>query len=256
MTLPMLGKQPARVDPRTFQFARYLAAKLPSPRRAVDWTRGITNWPMYGNDTLGDCVEAASGHHIEVWEEYAQGNTTNIPTDEQIVQAYSGDTGYVPGDPSTDNGTDMLSFLNYWRKTGVGGHKILAYVKLAPGNMTHLKLAVEWFGGAFIGLQLPVSAQGQNVWTTPGSLTGSGEPGSWGGHCVPVVGYKKRHLPNSRHNGTTVVTWGQTLHMTADFYRVYSDEAYALLSEDWIAKTGLSPSQFDLSALQSDLVLL
>jgi len=41
--------------------------------------------------------------------------------------------------------------------------------------------------------------------------------------------------------------------MTWGFLDTYCDEAYAVLSQDWIEKSGLAPSNFDLTALQADL---
>jgi hypothetical protein len=41
--------------------------------------------------------------------------------------------------------------------------------------------------------------------------------------------------------------------MTWGFLDTYCDEAYAVLSQDWIDKTNLAPNNFDLTALQADL---
>ncbi len=40
--------------------------------------------------------------------------------------------------------------------------------------------------------------------------------------------------------------------MTWDFFTTYCEESYALVSQDWIETTGLSPSGFNLAALQAD----
>ena len=252
-TLYRLGKHAAREDSRTFKFAKYVTALTPTPP-VVNWAQAleINSWPMYGNDTLGDCVEAASGHLIELWDDGSD-NNLGMPTLQQIIAAYSGAAGYVPGQPDTDNGTDMLSFLNYWRKTGVGGHKILAYVKLEPGNIQQLRQSIYLFGGAFVGLQLPTAVQGASAWTVGSSLKGNYAPGSWGGHCVPLVGYRVLKNKPQRRTRFDVVSWGGTLDMTDQFYRDYSDEAYAILSQDWIASTGTACNHLDMAQLQTDL---
>jgi hypothetical protein len=197
-------------------------------------------------------VEAAAGHMVDLWSSYTAPSQSVLSTS-QIIAAYSGATGYVAGDPSTDNGTDMLSFLKYWRKTGVGGHKILAFMSLKTGDLNELRQAIWLFGSAFVGLQMPVTAQGADEWTVPGSLTGDGAPGSWGGHCAPVGSYNE--TTPSRHRNI-VVTWGQPLTMSDYFYRMYCDEAYAVLSQDWVNHALLAPNQFNLSTLQSDLQAL
>jgi hypothetical protein len=246
-----LGKQPARTDPRTLKFSKYLPSSAPASPQKINWLKPIT-WQMYGNDTLGDCVEAAAGHMINIWQSWTA-PTTQQPTSAQIIEAYSGDTGYIPGDPNTDRGTDMLSFLNYWRKTGVAGLKIAAYVALDTGDLEQMRQAVYLFGAAFIGLQMPISAQGAESWEVPPSFTGTGAPGSWGGHCVPVGAFNEFKGPANRN---TVVTWGQTLPMADGFYPAYSDEGYAVLSDQWIEANAKAPNSFNLAALQADIAAL
>ena len=51
--------------------------------------------------------------------------------------------------------------LNYWRQTGIAGHKIQAFMALEPSNHTHVMDAVWMFGGCYIGLALPKIAQAQ-----------------------------------------------------------------------------------------------
>lgn len=66
-----------------------------------------------------------------------------------------------------------------------------------------------------------------------------------GGHAVPVVGYTSRTL--------TVVTWGALKRMTWGFWDTYCDEAYAVLSEDWLREDRTNPKGIDLDALEADL---
>jgi hypothetical protein len=171
-------------------------------------------------------------------------------SDQKIVSAYSAITGYNPQTGAHDDGAVETDVLNFWRRHGIGGHKIMAYTALEPGNTTHVETAVELFGGCYIGLALPISAQTQQVWTVPpGGATGPGKPGSWGGHAVPVVAYD--------HHGLTVVTWGELKQMTWGFWAAYCDEAYAVLSQDFLKKGAdgslIAPNGFDLSALEADL---
>lgn len=240
-----LGKKAARTDPRTLKFAKYVTPG--PPPITANWLN-LSKWDMYGNDTLGDCVEAAAGHMINLWDSFTQ--TIKQPTTGDVIAAYSAVGGYVPGDPSTDNGTNMLDFLKYWRKTGIAGHKIAAFVQLKAGDLNELRQAVALFGAAYIGVQLPLSAQGLEFWSVPGGLTGDGSPGSWGGHCIPVGAYSET-LPPSHRN--TVITWGNKLTMSDYFYDCYCDEAYAVLSNEWLMTTGLAPSGFSFSQLEADL---
>jgi len=103
------------------------------------------------------------------------------------------------------------------------------------------------FGGLYLGLALPVTAQTQDTWDWTGTLSGDAAPGSWGGHAVDVVAYDDAAL--------TIVTWGALKKMTWAFFDRYCDEAYAILSNDYL-DAGRAPSGFDLNALKQDLSLV
>ncbi len=243
MNIFKLGKQPPRIDSRTLKFAKYREG-LPSidPPEIVDWIPSGTIWPMMLNDNLGDCTIAAAGHMIEQWSKLASGVGTILP-DSDILKAYEDVGGYVPGDPSTDNGCVMLDVLNYWRKTGIGGHHITAYVKINRRDQQEVKEALYLFGNVYTGIALPLSAQGADEWQV---VPGPGDqPGSWGGHSIPALTYTAL--------ARTVVTWWELLPMTPQFWADYVDEAYAVVSLEWIAKNGLSPSHFNLGQLMADL---
>jgi hypothetical protein len=242
-----LGKQEARHDPRTFQLANYLTDELPTAPPRMSWAEKVEDWGMLANDRYGDCVPAGALHMVQDWTAYA--STEVVPTEEQALAAYSAITGFDPADPSTDKGTVMLDALNYWRHEGIGGHRIMAYAACEPDNAAHVRDCIHLFGAAYVGIWLPVSAQRQKVWSVPpGGPRGDGEPGSWGGHCVPVVAYGPRRL--------TCVTWGGLKQMTWGFFRTYCDEAFAVLSGDWLREDRTAPNGFDLDSLQKDLAAL
>lgn len=241
-----LGKQRPKIDSRTLQFGAYLTKELPPPPPSVDYTKPVADWPMMGNDTYGDCTCAAAGHMIEQWTANTGKEVTL--TDPQILKAYN---HFAHGNP--DAGANMLDVLNYWRKTGIGHDKIQAYAQLEPQNDTQLKDAVNLFGACYIGLELPDFAVPPHTdfltipWVVPGTgPVGNAAPNPNNGHCVPAVAYDQRFI--------YVVTWGAIKTMTWNFYDTYADEAFAVLSPDWInQKLGTSPSGFNMAALQADL---
>jgi len=239
-----LGKHPARRDDRTLQMASYLRVEeLPKIPTEYRWTGKVSTWPMMKNDMVGDCTCAAAGHLIEEWT--ADVGKEFVPSDDQIIAAYSAITGYDPKTGTNDNGANELDVLNYWRKTGIADRTIQAYIALEPRNRNHVMAAIYLFGGCYIGVMLPLSAQKQRVWAVPPEgPTGRGSPNSWGGHAVPVVAYDD--------HGLTVVTWGALKRMTWSFWETYCDEAYAILSPDFL-KSGKSPLGFDVQTLQNDL---
>jgi hypothetical protein len=245
-----LGKGTARHDPRALLLSSYITPALPAPPASFDLsTRVGSNWGMMDNDQIGDCTCAAAGHLLMEWTANA-GKKMFTPTDTQIVAAYSAITGYNPTTGANDNGAQEVDVLNYWRQTGIAGHKIGAYASLEPANHTHIMDSVYIFEGCYIGLQLPISAQAQTQnhqpWSVPpGGTTGNGKPGSWGGHAVPVVAYDAR--------GVTVVTWGALQVMTWSFWEAYCDESYAILSTDYLDGSKKAPQGFDMVQLQADL---
>jgi hypothetical protein len=244
-----LGKQVARYDPRTLMLASYLTKALPAPPASFDVSSKVHAWGMMDNDQIGDCTCAAAGHLIMEWTANAKSKMVT-PTDTQIVAAYSAITGYNPTTGANDNGAQEIDVLNYWRQSGIAGHKISAYMALEPSNHIHIQDSVYIFGGCYIGVQLPVSAQAQTQnhqpWSVPpGGPTGDGKPGSWGGHAVPVVAYDA--------HGLTVVTWGALQVMTWTFWDTYCDESYALISSDYLTGKQQTPEGFNQRQLQEDL---
>jgi len=53
--------------------------------------------------------------------------------------------------------------------------------------------------------------------------------------------------------GLTVITWGQPKFMTWEFFTAYCEEAWSLLSKEWVSASGRSPSGFDYDALIADM---
>jgi hypothetical protein len=267
--LVKLGKKPAPKvpDPRNLKLKKYLKEKLtiqqapgivavgaglpPAPVEA-SWITKLCDAEaiaMYDNDVLGDCVPAAMAHMEQQWNFYA--GHPWIPWLADVIAAYQAIGGYVPGDSNTDNGCDMSTALKYWRKTGFAGHKILAYMVVDSTDLDEVQSCIEIFGNMFTGIALPVSVQGAYDWTVPegGIYSDNGQPGSWGGHCIPIVAGS----PITK----TCETWGVgKFKMSNNFERDYVDEAYAVLSPDWLEAGKISPSLLDLEQLESDLKAL
>jgi hypothetical protein len=238
-----LGRLPRRIDDRTLRLARYLTPELPAPPAHLDYASAVPSWPMYGNDALGDCFWAMIGHLIQA-DTAAAGSIVTLPED-AIVSAYSACTGYRPSDPSTDQGTVMLDGMNYWRHTGVGGHKIVAYAAVNPRNDREVRAAMTIFGGLCVGANMPITAQRQHTWTAGRGERGA--PGSWGGHAIPNVGYRKSAGPY------LTPSWGDLLAMTRGFMHRYVDELYAAVTEDFINRQGMTPQGLNLQQMLDDL---
>lgn len=245
MNIYPLGKKPVRHDPRTFKLATYLTTALSPPPEEVSRVTHVPSWPVFLNDELGDCVIAAMGHMQMQWSYYVtNGTAMKTATNNQVLVAYEALSGFIPGRPSTDDGVVMLDALNYWRKIGFNGEKIAAYMSVDFSNLTQVFQAIQLFGNLFVGLAMPVSAQGQDSWTVHSGAAST--PGSWGGHCVMI--------PAASPITMTAITWGERLKMSHNFFKDYVEEAYVVLSPDWLSSaTGLSPDSLNLDQLLADL---
>jgi hypothetical protein len=240
-----LGKLPVETDVRTLSLARYVdPALLPAPPASLDLATPVPDWPMYANDRIGDCTTAAAGHMIEAWTAASRGHAVEV-SERAVVDAFE----HVKlVDPLTgEEGAVELDVLKYWRRTGIARHRIGAFARVSILDHALVRTGAYLFGGLYIGVQLPVTAQRQPVWNWTHRLDGPARPGSWGGHAVDVVRYVARSL--------TVVSWGRLKEMTWSFWDRYCDEVYCLLSADFLER-GEAPNGFDLAALKRDLELV
>jgi hypothetical protein len=239
-----LGVRPAKPEKlcRTLKLANYLdlsqLTEFIPPE--FDWFQDVPDYVDL-NNSLGDCVVASAAKCVRSWTQNATGKAATI-TDAQILDVYCKGAGYVPGDSSTDNGWYLLDALAYWQKTGIGGHKVGAYAAINPKHHNMMRAATYLFGGLYIAFSLPISAQNQTVWD---AVSGSqGAVGSWGGHAVPL-----QAIENDR---PIVRTWGYAQSCTWAFIDKYCDEAYAIISPDYLSG-GKTIAGLDIAGLNKDL---
>lgn len=236
-----LGKKAVK-QVKTLKLRDYTVAPLPVPELyGLSWK--ISDLSMMLNDQLGDCTCAAVGHMIQAWT--AETGKQDILSDAEVEKLYEESCGYNPADPSTDQGGIEIDVLNYWKANGVFGHQLSAYVSINYKDPQEIKEAVFYFGGSYIGLQLPIAYQTASVWNVAHGA--DGQPGSWGGHAVPIVDYNK--------GGPVVISWGKKIQMTWGACSKYIDEAYALLSPDIFMGTK-SITGLKLVQLRKDLMQL
>lgn len=219
---------------------------LPAMPPSVDHSAVGEEFGELGNDTVGDCTVAAAGHAIQVADWYGQGTPATVTT-KNILAAYSAITGYDPSDPNSDQGANLLDVLSYWRKTGIVGEKLNAYVAFESAKADHWKATIDLFGGAYIGVWLPKTVvdaldSGRVIdWTaTKDPVTQDA------GHCVVAIGYDA--------NGLKVVTWGLVITMSWAFAARYCDEAYAPLMPSWAS--GKEPNLLNMAQLTADLAIV
>lgn len=241
------GRLPAQPARPQLRLRDYLTAGAVPPAPATaDWLSRVQSWPMYLNDQLGDCTCAAVGHMIQAETTYGQGTTVTV-ADQDVLTAYEKVGGYNPADPSTDQGAVIQDVLGYWQKTGLAGHKILAYASVDVSNPAEIKAAIDLFGAVDIGFNFPASAMTQFNNGQPWDVVKGSK--IEGGHSAPVGAYGS--------DGTlTCVTWGAVQKMTAAFWTKYVDEAWVVITQDWLNAQGLDPQGLNLYALGQDYAAL
>jgi hypothetical protein len=203
---------------------------------------------MYLNDREGDCTIAEQGHAIQIFTTYGAGHEIRV-TDSDVQKVYSAISGYDPKTGANDDGCVIQDTLNYWRKNGLGGHKILAFAEVDVNDRDQVNAALNIFGSLDIGFDFPASAMDQfnngEIWdVVPG-----GSPIE-GGHAVAVAAYK---APNGNFR---VITWGAVQEMTQAFWDRYVTEAWIVISNEWLDATGHSPGGIDLYGLGEDFSAL
>lgn len=276
LTKVMLGKQPRIDDPRTLQIQKYTGAvAAPPPGWGWAMRTGIKQWGMYLNGPnnfsdpsltpdelnyirrgLGCCAIAAPIHGIQLWTANAR-KELSLP-DSVDLEYYEKWCGFNPANAATDQGGNMLPILRNWRKQGLAGQSLDAFAAIhLPARAGHgnkfgivtpiidLMRAVWMFGGAYVGVQLPLSSQSPYLWDMPDDPGPADQPGSWGGHAVWMVSYSATKV--------TFITWGYLQEATWRWLQACMDEAYACVSQDFIKASGVSPLGLSLAAMDTDV---
>lgn len=221
-------------------------------------------FPMYGNDMIGDCTIAGLGHLFGAWTKYAgtepgyvqpgtlYPGTQVVFTDQAIVRAYSAVSGYNPVTGANDNGATLQDVLSYAHKTGLPdpsglrAHKVDAYAEIRNLTPAGLSVALSRFGGVYVAVSLPQSAEDQfnagDPWTpVPGSPI-------LGGHCITL------QRVHTGLDDLTFATWGSLVNANMAWVHQYVTEAWAVYSADFInASTGESPSGLNATQLVADM---
>ncbi|HET9100168.1 MAG TPA: hypothetical protein VFN62_07235, partial [Acidobacteriaceae bacterium] len=123
--------------------ADYVAiASLPTPppREMVETT---TTWPMLANNQFNCCTSAAAGHMVHHWTAANQQGV--FLTDADIIRAHA----HLTGDRLMDC-VSMLDALKYWRKIGIGKHRVHSFVKAHGQKADELRGIIHLFGSAYV----------------------------------------------------------------------------------------------------------
>lgn len=258
----MTGKLPATPDSRDLMFHDYVdtdvidltspppvarpghAERMPRPRLMLG--NGPDDSVAAGFDGAGDCVFAGITNYLRLaWA--CSGKGLFPATGKTAIENYSEVTGYVLNDPSTDNGTNMRTAMNWWRQTGYkdangARHKIGGYAAIQFSNENHLLWALylsdEGIPTGVVFYDVNMQQFSNNLpWSPPPAGT---QPE--GGHCI---------LPDY---WLAAESWARDQPMDRAFVlgsRSQVDEAFFPIDEEGLVN-GKTIEGFDSQQLLSD----
>lgn len=190
---------------------------------SVDYYSGVPSVGMHLNDQLGCCTCAGDANIVQGITFYGQGTEFTVP-DSDVLAAYE-QAGYVPGNPSTDNGWTCGDALAYLKSTGMSGHQIAAYGQVSYTDHAKVMTCLWEFGYESVGVQLPQSAMDQfnagQEWTVSGDST------IIGGHCIVACGYAA--------TGPVIWTWGRAVQVSWQWWDTYVAECWPVVSKEWVS---------------------
>ena len=233
MTAYKLGRRAAVRPAGLKDLSVYATGPLPAPPAQVPVP--AASYPMDGNDTYGDCTIAGVAHLIAAWNAQT-GKHDQIPNEQAVVSEYFTLSG------GQDTGLDENTVLSTWQTTGLFGEKIAAYAPVNQQDLLGLHQAVAFYGGAYLGIQCPQSAQQQFQANEPWTYV----PGSpiEGGHCIVALGYTP--------TGLLCATWGGIADVTYPFLAHNLEEVWVVLPHQ-LVEAKKDKLGINLAALQADI---
>lgn len=165
-----------------------------------------------------------------------------------VVDLYGHLGGYVLGDPSTDNGTNLQSNLGFWRKNAISGIQLTAFGALRPGTWDRaVRVAtMQMFGPLYTGVNLQNNQETQfpGPWVyVPGGTVA-------GGHCIIQVSETNQVYEVGD------VSWGAAVAANTSFQYLATEEMWALLTEESVDSAGSNPYGFSMAQLNEAIASL
>lgn len=204
------------------------------------------------NDRLGCCTCSGVGHLLDTVNCNA-GNLVRV-TDAQVLALYEAACNYNPADPSSDQGGDEFTVLDYMAEHGLDGkglHQIVGSVLIDGTNKEEVRWAMWSAGNLYFGEEMPdgyVDLMPQADGFTWGD---EGDPDPENGHCFVGAGSNK--------DGILIDTWGLIGVQTYDAIAKYTakksyGELHVVLTREWLSSVSQkTPSGFAYNDLASDL---
>jgi hypothetical protein len=220
----------------------------------VDWTGGIPidGWGMDANGpdptapaaiaaTGVGCCGCAAADHWQMANDAANARTYKSWGSTSVVELYERWGGYVLGDPSTDNGTNLQDNLTSWRHEPVNGIELAGFgaIKMGTWDRAVRVATMRMFGPLYTGVQLQNAQETQFPgpwgWVPGGSIAG--------GHCILQA------AELNRMDEVTDISWGAAVQADTEFQYDAADEMWALFTPESVDAAGANPFGFNLAEM-------
>lgn len=218
-----LGKRPP-IEKRALMLADVLTGAVPAVPAVADHFVNVAEWDLGRNDQFGTCGPTSVANSLRLVTAGLTGHMVSVSFDD-IADLYrrSGNPGFDPSKPDggEDNGVIMQTMLEALLSGGLGGHRPMAFAKIAAGDMDTLDKAIAIFGAVNLGLDLSVAQQTQRVWS---HVAGSAP---WGGHAVLAGRYANPDGDDNDRSG--IITWAEVVDMDRGFVHAQEDECWVII---------------------------
>ncbi|MEZ7136803.1 hypothetical protein [Komagataeibacter sp. SM21] len=210
---------------------------------------------MLGNDALRDCTAAGIGNHLHATAALSGFDVAGVTT-AAAIRFYSQSTGYVPGNPNTDNGGVEVDVLTSASRDGYALADQTLYPcwgSADPSDLNGIRNITAGLSAAYLGVQLAQADMWEDqvgnlppVWDTDSPADhGDPTPGSAGGHCPLLWDY----AGTADTDLVTLLTWGSRQKATWRWVRSRIMEAHGLAWSQLHPPGGLYPAGDDWTAL-------
>lgn len=219
------------------------------PAAVADWSSAIPAdaWGMDLNDDLGDCGVAAADHWQMAVTARTGGSWRSWGND-VCLQVYESWGGYQPGNPATDQGTNLQDNLTAWRHTPIQGTELLGFAAIRPGTWVRpVRVAMmQMFGPLYTGINLQQAQEDQ----FPGPWTWIPGGAMAGGHAT---------ITAAEAAGTDEIeeiSWGAGVRTNQQFFMDSTEECWVLFTEASVDAAGSNPYGFNLAQMNDMIATL
>lgn len=224
-----------------FKLADYLVDPLPVYNGSDDFTSGLVDWGIAGNDQYGDCG-VAGDYHYNMANALTAGETPLTVPDSGTTVEQAIVAEYLSYDNGQDEGVDLGQWLTYRLTHTLAGLPVIGGFAQVSDSGAEYQSAFHLFGGLYTGIAVSQEMMDEFEEGQPWTSTST----DWiGGHCVP-------HLARNSKWGRAI-TWGADQLFSWQNWQATRQEAYVIFTPEQIDAPGGVFHGVQVAALKADI---